>query len=209
MNAPTPDAFDPTHFGATFGAPYTGKYRASPDGPTAVIRIPVVGPRPFNTLVYARFRFSLPLRADWGTWGDLWREVFTMPTPVVLADYDAEDERQRTVKHSTTASLRALETTPELGVENDSGSSFTFAVDSIASEAKVDDSGRVLLSVEHAWNFDDRTDAGLIVFDLSSWMLIYEPRAEIQASEEWWRTGRMRTPNWIPPAKGLARKPPQ
>ena len=202
MNAPDPANW---HLPALLGNLKALKYLPQMDGPHTVVRVPVVGPAPFNTLAYARTRVTRPSGSY--IWGQTAKESVLVPTPVAIAEYDPQDSRQQTVRHSTTAALRAIETTREWDWQNDAGSSFTIAANSIEHDVHIGPDGLVSLTVNFEWRFDDRTPAGSFLIDLSTWMLLYEARGEAHASEDWWRGGRMRTPDWIPPTKGLARKP--
>ncbi|TXI56446.1 hypothetical protein [Mycolicibacterium mageritense] len=132
-----------------------------------VIRIPIIGPEPFNTLAYVRFAPTSvaneirPVPPE-----QVARIPKVSPSPLVISGFDPSDERQQRVEHSSTAVLTSL-------FVSDDGT-FTMAADSIDVDTQIDPTGRVMYTWYWAGRFDD--DLLSFVACISSWVLLYEPR---------------------------------
>ena len=150
---------------------------------TSMIRTPVAGPAPANTLVYLSgiadgLRGSAPL----GTWT---RMDVKFRTQFRLDGYQQkhhERHEQNTIV-SATAMLRLLNTTTDL--------SFTFAADAI--EPFLDPDGTLGFTIAYAHYVDDEAVFGPSVSSVfsaavSAYVLCYEPETEPPPAG--WQTGR-------------------
>jgi hypothetical protein len=127
-----------------------------------VVRIPVAGPAPFNTLVVVRCTASSGTIHVSNGKLNRWRSVHW--TPFVIAEHDPRTDP--VFQHSTTAVLQMMQASDD--------TSFVVAVDGV--DAGFDETGRWIVSVETA-------DASERVFSthrlyVSSWILCYEPVLE-------------------------------
>ena len=132
-----------------------------------VIRIPVIGPGKFNTLAVVRQTFVV----GEGTDATLRRQTWSIPTEFALVDFDP---RANLFEHSTTGSLRTLQSVDET---RDSGDDFTqviAALDSIET-AYFDKLGVWTVDVGIAQMRSDPDTRGNAEIVLSSWVLCYEP----------------------------------
>jgi hypothetical protein len=124
-----------------------------------VIRIPLAGPPPYNTLVIVRGR-------EWGEYyyadGDVHRWTSVTPTNFHLAEYD---ERVGTPppQHSTTVCLQLAEFTKDC--------EFLIANDVVSGYF---DAGVWTVQVDVAAESDDKA-VGAWGYYYSSWVLCYEP----------------------------------
>ncbi|WP_396928740.1 hypothetical protein [Mycolicibacterium sp.] len=140
--------------------------------PQPVLRIPVKGPAPFNTL--AVVRTQVPVTNYRVSDGVLQRRTFTIPTKLVHKDFDpTEPDTVFDVVHSSTATLHMMEITDEVGFPTDDGNTkFQLAVDSIHSDSKFDETGRWCVTIDVADQLTDVFSAALA--EISSWVLIRE-----------------------------------
>ncbi|OBJ81112.1 hypothetical protein [Mycobacterium sp. 1245852.3] len=166
-----------------------------------VLRIPVAGPYPYNTLAYVQY---LVTREDLESLtisiapGQIVRETFRSPSPLILHGFDSKDQRQKRVEHSSTAVLTSLAASD--------AEPFTAAVDSIGIDAQIDDeSGQVFYTFSQAkryiYNspfFDKQLN---FVIRFSSWVLLYEPRPEDPYERDKTRNLHARVPVGPPPVK--------
>ncbi|GAT01222.1 hypothetical protein [Mycolicibacterium fortuitum] len=132
-----------------------------------VIRIPIAGPQPYNTLAYIRFApTNIANEVRPVVPGHLAHVTKISPSPLVISGYNPNDPRQQHVEHSSTAVLTSL-------FASDDGS-FTAAADFIEPTAKIDETGRVVYTWQWAARFDE--DLLSFVACITSWVLLYEPR---------------------------------
>jgi hypothetical protein len=124
-----------------------------------VVRIPVAGPDPFNTLVVVRCRVtqSVSNTSD----GHFRHLGVGFETPFVLANYRAGAQ----YKHSTTGVLQNLQLSDD--------TSFLESLDAVL-DASFDETGRWVVSADVAGAVDHE-DAVVGIY-ISSWVLCVEPR---------------------------------
>jgi len=137
-----------------------------------VIRIPVVGPAPFNTLAVVRTvavvtQYSV---AD----GMMDRQRLALGTNLVLTGYDPLQPEQQHVRHSSSATLRMIQISAETDILTDDNTSFTFAVDEVEADSKFDETGRWYVTVNVAASAVQVYAGGTM--EVSSWVLCWEPR---------------------------------
>lgn len=128
--------------------------------PRPVVRIPVAGPEPYNTLVVVRSAFYVG-RDGWAN-GRLQRRTIACSTNFSLIGYDPRVPAIGL--HSTAASLTMLQVSDD--------TPFATAVDAI-DDAFFDETGRWTVIIRVADLFD-QVYASALGF-LSSWVLCYEP----------------------------------
>jgi hypothetical protein len=131
-----------------------------------VVRIPIAGPEPFNTL--AVVRGTAPVSHYGVADGKLHRHRIVAATPFLLAGNDPRVEPP--FEHSTTAVLQMLQATDDTG--------FVAAADAV--DGYFDDSGRWLVVADVADAFED-VYAGCNAY-VSSWVLCYEPPIDHERS---------------------------
>jgi hypothetical protein len=124
-----------------------------------VVRVPVAGPEPFNTLVIVRGNLSLQ---PW-SWADgkLHHYRFGEATPFRLIGHDPRVEAP--YEHSTTAVIQGIQTSDD--------TSFATGVDGIGGS--FDSEGRWIVTGEVTAGWDNVL-AGTHAY-VSSWVLCYEP----------------------------------
>ena len=124
-----------------------------------IVRIPVAGPDPFNTLAVVRgvFAMSEYTVSD----GHVGRPTYIYPTPFQLVGHDPRV--MPAFQHSTTGSLQMIQTT------NDS--SFVEAVDGITGTFDKAGTWTIKVTIADAWNDVFAGAQGYY----SSWVLCYEP----------------------------------
>jgi hypothetical protein len=125
-----------------------------------VVRIPVVGPEPFNTLVVVRGQ--VPTTSYRHADDTLQRRKLAVGTNFSLIGFDPRVPPPS--QHSTTAALQMMQASDD--------SAFVIAVDGIDA-GFFDDSGRWTLVVRVADLFDEVYAASNAY--ISSWVLCYEP----------------------------------
>ena len=135
------------------------------------MRIPVAGPAPFNTLAVVR-TVAIATSYGWAS-GEINRRQLIMPTALILAGFDPRRVEQQHVVHSSTATIRMIQISREVGIFTDDNTDFIIAVDSIEAESTIDATGRWSVTVNVA-------DAFLQVFagatvEISSYVLCWEP----------------------------------
>lgn len=125
-----------------------------------VVRIPVAGPEPFNTLVVVRCQvFVVPeMRISDGR---IDRSTFTVATPFKLIGHDPRITPA--VQHSTTVSLQMIQASDD--------STFVIAVDTVSGEFDGDGTWTVTVDVASEW---DQVLATAAAYS-SSWILCHEP----------------------------------
>lgn len=142
------------------------------DGPAQpVVTIPVVGPRRFNTLAVVRGRGWIgagPI-SD----GLMHHQTTVVSTHLIIPDFDASRPVLDQVQHSTSATILAMSSGAQLGIENDDGSSFTVAVDAIHDEAIIGDDGRFSVAIDTANSHDQTSSADFL--EMTSWVLYFDP----------------------------------
>lgn len=136
-----------------------------------VVRIPVSGPAPFNTL--AVMRTIAPGTLEYAT-GDLRRDTFSVLTPLFLRGYDPLRPEQQQVQHSSTAFLRMMQIcehdAPHIG---DWNTEFTIALDRVHSESRISPQGQWIMTFDAATQVAGRLASWQ--FQISSWVLFWEP----------------------------------
>ncbi|SFU10348.1 hypothetical protein SAMN05660657_05715 [Geodermatophilus amargosae] len=136
-----------------------------------VIRIPVAGSAPFNTLAVV---WAVGLGTLAPADGKLHKFRVTWPTNLVLTGYDPLRPEQQRVLHSSSAWIRTTAIDPQSGIFSDANTSFTSAVDEVQAESKLDEDGRWHISVDVA---SSAVDANTVTqVEISSWVLCWEPR---------------------------------
>jgi hypothetical protein len=128
-----------------------------------IVRIPVAGPTPFNTLVAVRGFFpdqGIYYLRNWVD-GRMHRQAFSVRTAFTLIGF--APGQVPAFHHSTAAALRHYYLKPD--------TSFTVALDKI--DGRFDDAGRWVLDVETAFLVDWSNEAGH--FHFSSFVLCNEP----------------------------------
>jgi hypothetical protein len=149
-------------------SPY--KYPISNDGTVPphdrqqVVRVPVAGPGPYNTLVV--------LRQTCGIMGT--PDEYTVATDLVLAGWASRNDEQRKVEHSTMGTIRIMATTGQKWLTDDDNIIFTYALDKVADCYHIDDNGRFHLRYKSASSFGEFEYAGAAV-EFSSWVLCWQP----------------------------------
>jgi hypothetical protein len=128
----------------------------------AVIRIPIAGPAPYNTLVIVSEtdHEDIPRAAHDGR---MHGGTLTVATKFVLQGPPGQRVRPANVPHSTAVTLRAL----ALGDDT----AFTYALNAVSG--RFDSSGRWWLDIATATLVDD--EDGLARASYCSWVLCTEP----------------------------------
>ena len=139
--------------------------------PQPVLRIPITGPAPYNTL--AVLRTIAPLGpTQWAT-GDLRRTTFDIKTDLNLMGYRPDRPEQQTVHHSSSATIRMMQIAegdgPHLG---DWNTTWVYAVDRVHPESKIDEDGNWIVTVDSASAIDGRLAVGSC--EISSWVMFWE-----------------------------------
>jgi hypothetical protein len=164
---------------------------------TSMVRTPVAGPEPANTLVYlSGIAPGLRGPAPLGTWT---RMDVRFRTQFRLDGYEQKhhERHQQNTIVSATAMLRLLNTTTDL--------SFTFAADAI--EPFLDLDGTLGFTIAYAHHVDDEAVFGPSVTSVfsaavSAYVLCYEPRTDPPPAG--WQFGRWAQAVEVPAAaKGL------
>ena len=129
-----------------------------------IVRIPVLGPPPFNMLAYVRTLVGI----DFG-WehNDTYRATLTCPTALFARGFDPTGDAIPVV-HSSTAVLRMMQNTDD--------GEFQYAVDAVHRQSRFDSYGRWNVTIDRA----DREEGGGItsaMFEISSWVMFREPAA--------------------------------
>ncbi|MFJ9153726.1 hypothetical protein ACIRP7_38115, partial [Streptomyces sp. NPDC102270] len=137
-----------------------------------IVRIPVAGPAPFNTLAVVRTQAWI---SAWGVSdGVLRRRSNTIGTGLVLANYDPKRPEQQHVIHSSAATVHMMQITPEQEIFADDNTAFHIAVDAIVTDSTIDQAtGRWTITVEVADRWI-QVYAGAYA-EISSWVLCFEP----------------------------------
>ncbi|RMB57260.1 hypothetical protein [Tessaracoccus antarcticus] len=138
---------------------------------STVVRIPILGPAPFNTLAFVR---TLAWIEEYTHSDDkLHRHTGTFSTPLYLRNYDRENPAQQQLQHSSTATISMMQISHTQKPFEDAGDNFVIAVDRISPELLIEPSGRVQITVEWASKSDNQF--GTRHAQISSWILCYEP----------------------------------
>lgn len=180
---PVPDpgvGLIPTPAEAYNALPY--HYDQDHDHPESVVRIPVAGPAPYNTLVYFRWQASVPglYRA---ANGHTYHDSRTYQTRLVIANYDPNDPDRSTIRHTSTGYLSMMQITPEAEVFADDNTDFTAAIEMVVGDALIDETGRVSITVDTSSRMFQVFSA--LTANVSTWALIYEPRKQVGAKPIW------------------------
>jgi hypothetical protein len=136
--------------------------------PVPVVRVPILGPPPFNTLArvvtICGGNSALPEPA-----GHLRHQTVLWPTELVVRGYDPARPEFQHVRHSSTGFVRTME------IENDSR--FTIALNEILTESSFDTSlsqlGRWVITYKIGFEFSVHAFIG---FEIVSWVLFHEDR---------------------------------
>jgi|GEM_PF-6730249 len=155
------------------GVDYTPPPIPSVDGPAQhVLKIPVAGPAPFNTLAVVRGRGAIGsgLISD----DEMHRTVWRVSTHLKIPSYDPDRPVLDQLRHSTAASIVAMSSGGQIGIEHDDGSDFQVAVDEIVAEPYVDeDTKRFYVDIRTA-NLHNQTSS-VDYLEMTSWVLYYDP----------------------------------
>ncbi|WEK12788.1 MAG: hypothetical protein P0Y48_09950 [Candidatus Microbacterium phytovorans] len=143
------------------------------DGPAPpVIRIPIAGPDPFNTLAIVRGRSFIshgPI-SD----GKLDRGVRRLiPTHLTIPGFDPERPVSEQVRHSSVASIVTISSGGQRNPENDAGSDFIIAVDALDPDPTIDRNGRYYLTAVTASSHDQTSSGDFL--EMTSWVAYYDP----------------------------------
>jgi hypothetical protein len=161
--APTPDEVYHRFF-----------YQFDPLEIIPVVKIPVRGPAPYNTLAVVQSRADIT-RWSWSL-GELSRRSIPVGNGLRVARFDPNDPRQRQVAHSSSAVIRLMQITDESDfVTDDDNTTFVLAVDRVRAQSTIDDYGHWSLTIDvadSAWAVN-----GFAYAEITSWVLFYEPPA--------------------------------
>lgn len=172
-----------------------------------VVRIPVAGPAPFDTVAVVRTVVGLTTYGWAG--GEVERQRLTLPTPLLAPGAVGGPAPV----HSSSATLRMMQISAEQDfVTNDDNTDFVLAVDSIDPVSGFDEHGRWHVTVEAAasvW----QVFAGATA-EVSSWVLFREGRRDAGRPIDWsrvtplpWRP-RFDPVGWRVPVPVFRPKPP-
>lgn len=132
-----------------------------------IVRIPVAGPAPYNTLAVVRGRQYMT--QGFVANGQMKRGTWYIPTKLIIPGFRAEDPVDEQLKHSSSASIHTLSTDAERGLGADGNTRFTIAVDQIQLQPSVSASGAFGLIAHTAFL---TLDVNLVAYlELSSWVL--------------------------------------
>jgi len=155
------------------GLDHTPPPIASVDGlAQPVVKIPIAGPAPYNTLAVARGRGVIGRGkvSDDFAHRATWRSMTHLKIPGI--DHDRPLSEQ--LVHSSTACIITMSSGAQLGPEHDSGSNFLIAIDAVIAEAYVDEAtGRFGVDVETV-NRHNQTSSGDF-FEMTTWVMYYDP----------------------------------
>lgn len=143
------------------------------DGPSQpIVRIPVAGPEPFNTLAIVRGRAMI---GSGGISDDTMHRLRSVAmTHLVIPGFDPARPVLDQVRHSTSASILAMSSWVQRGIENDDGSSFVIAIDDIDEVAVIDEqSGRFGVAIDTANSHDQTSSSDFL--EMTSWVLYADP----------------------------------
>ncbi|GAA3625629.1 hypothetical protein GCM10022223_48500 [Kineosporia mesophila] len=138
-----------------------------------VVRIPVAGPAPYNTLAVVRtVTFLGEISYSDGT---LRHHTFDVATALYLTDYRPDRPQQQQVQHSSTGTVRLMDVGKQGGGNPflDSNTDFVISLDSIDTESSIDEDGRWSVRC-HASDSYDQVWATAQA-EITSWVLCYEP----------------------------------
>jgi hypothetical protein len=146
-----PTTWQETYLGQPYHFPLSETY--------PLVRVPVAGPDPFNTLVIVRGRTWV----DFGGWasGKIKRHRVRTPTPFKLVGHDPRVAPA--YQHSTVAAINMVQSSED--------TEFLTAVDAVTGE--FDDEGRWIVIADCATAWWQVYASTLAYF--SSWVLCYEP----------------------------------
>lgn len=130
-----------------------------------VVRVPVAGPEPYNTLAIVRGAFPVVPGVKIAD-GHIHRTQMSGATTFELVGHDPRVEP--VFDHSTTISLQMI--------QQDDDAAFTWAVDTV--DASFDDRGRWTITVDTAWSLDNELGTARAYF--SSWILCHEPPVDFR-----------------------------
>lgn len=132
-----------------------------------VVRIPIVGPEPFNTLVVVRGQVGI---TNWRyADGKLQRRKISVGTNFHLVGFDPRVPAL--AKHSTSAAIQMLQSSDD--------TSFVSAIDAV-DDGFFDEVGRWTVVVRVADLWDNTVSASMAY--ISSWVLCYEPPLDPHAA---------------------------
>lgn len=132
----------------------------------SAIRIPILGPDPFNTLVVVHVRgvSGLPGIQAWS--GDMERHTLRTGTAFVLKGYDPWQPPQ--FQHSTTGFFRYMASSGPMD--------FVIGIEGV--RGYFSESGVYYIDYDVAFAGDRDDEAMAWQFNLTSWVLVNEPRPE-------------------------------
>jgi len=131
----------------------------------APLRIPVAGPAPYNAL--AVVQTIVYLTAYRAADDVLRRRTIDVPTKLVVTAVDPLAPGRHPVQHSTTGTIRMMQTTDD--------TSFVIALDRVSTESHFDARGQWWFTVDVAAQFDQVFAGGSAL--LTSWVLYLDPHA--------------------------------
>ncbi|WP_350247597.1 hypothetical protein RBB84_12360 [Rhodococcus sp. D-6] len=137
-----------------------------------VIRIPIAGPPPYNTLAVVRVQLGAGF--SWAT-GKIKRNTSTYATNLIIKDYDPERHpEQRSIVHSTAGGFHSIQIVegegPHIG---DWNTEWLYAIDNFHLESSVTSDGRWCLTADTAGMVDGRISGATL--EATSWVMFWEP----------------------------------
>jgi len=140
-----------------------------------IVRIPIAGPEPFNTLVVVRETLSSGF-GPWASDGDMHRAPVEFSTSFTLSGYTPSADSNIAFKHSTSLVIFHLSLADD--------AHFLVAFDGL--DAGFDASGRWIVKVDGALLSDG--EALYTFAQISSWVLCNEPRKQTRDEDERFQT---------------------
>jgi len=155
------------------GVDYTPPPITSVNGPAQpVVKMPIAGPAPFNTLAVARGRGLIgsgPISDD-----TLHRTTWRSMTHLKIPGIDHDRPLSEQLVHSSTASILAISSGDQVGIEYDSGSNFQIAIDVVHAEAYVDETtGRFGVDFDTASLHNQTSSSDF--FEMTTWVMYFDP----------------------------------
>lgn len=137
-----------------------------------VVRIPIAGPPPYNTLAVVRVQIGDGFA--WAT-GNIKRSTLTYLTNLTIRDYDPDRHpEQRSIIHSTAGAIQSMQIVEGAGPHiGDWNTNWLCAIDKFHIESFVTDAGRWCLTVDLAGMMDDRIAGQQL--EATSWVMFWEP----------------------------------
>lgn len=140
--------------------------------PQRVVRVPIAGPAPFNTLAIVR---SIgPLGPGGWASGEIGRVTYDIRTDLKLLGYRPDRPEQQTVQHSSSATIRMMQVSdpgdaPRIGDEN---TRWVWAVDSVHIGSRISEDGHWIVTIDTANAVDQRVACATC--EITSWVMFWE-----------------------------------